>query len=81
MVKMDVTTPKKLSEKRPYIIIAAFVVGMLLTPPDIFSQTLLAVPVWLLFELGLISCRFLKKKDDDLDEDEDQNQGQDQPSA
>ena len=70
MVRMNVTTPERLAEKRPYIIIAAFVVGMLLTPPDIFSQTLLAVPVWLLFELGLLACRFFKvgKKDDDEEE-------------
>ncbi len=60
MVKMGVTTPEKLAKKRPYIIIAAFVVGMLLTPPDIFSQTLLAIPVWLLFEAGLFSCRYFK---------------------
>src|SRR5690606_24837080 len=52
MVRMGVTTPQSLSEKRPYIIVTAFVVGMLLTPPDIFSQTMLAVPVWLLFEVG-----------------------------
>ncbi|NKB63064.1 MAG: twin-arginine translocase subunit TatC [Gammaproteobacteria bacterium] len=69
MVKMKVTTPKKLGEKRPYIIIAAFIVGMLLTPPDIFSQTLLAVPVWLLFELGLFSCRFIKDDDDEEEEE------------
>lgn len=69
MVKMQITTPKKLAEKRPYIIITAFIVGMLLTPPDIFSQTLLAVPVWLLFELGLLSCRFFKVGQDDEDED------------
>ena len=49
-------------KKRPYIIVAAFVVGMLLTPPDIFSQTLLALPVWVLFELGLYCCRFMKNR-------------------
>lgn len=42
-----------LKEKRPYVIVGAFVLGMLLTPPDIISQTLLAVPVWLLFEIGI----------------------------
>jgi len=52
-------TPAKLREKRPYIIVAAFVIGMLLTPPDIISQTLLAVPMWLLFEIGVfMSERF-----------------------
>jgi len=58
VIKMGVITQEQLVKKRPYIIIAAFVVGMLLTPPDIFSQTLLAIPVWLLFEIGLFSCRY-----------------------
>lgn len=53
-----ITTPKKLKEKRPYIIVAAFVFGMLLTPPDVISQTLLAVPMLILFELGLLFARF-----------------------
>ncbi|HSH41518.1 MAG TPA: twin-arginine translocase subunit TatC [Arenicellales bacterium] len=59
MVKMGLTTPEDLSGKRPYVIVGAFVVGMLMTPPDIFSQTLLALPVWLLFEVGVkLSKRF-----------------------
>ena len=49
-----ITTPEDLREKRPYIIVAAFIIGMLLTPPDIFSQTLLAVPMCLLFEVGVV---------------------------
>jgi sec-independent protein translocase protein TatC len=50
-----------LAEKRPYIIVGAFVIGMLLTPPDIISQTLLALPMWLLFEIGLLmSKRFAR---------------------
>lgn len=49
---------KSLSEKRPYIIVAAFVVGAVLTPPDVVSQSLLAIPMWLLFELGLVFSRF-----------------------
>lgn len=60
-----VTTPKILSQKRPYVIVAVFVIGMLLTPPDIFSQTLLAIPMWLLFELGLIFARFYSRRHDD----------------
>ena len=62
-VKLGITTPEDLETKRPYIIIIAFVVGMLMTPPDIFSQTLLAVPVWLLFELGLFTSRYIARKD------------------
>lgn len=51
------TTPEALVAKRPYVIVGAFVVGMLLTPPDAISQTLLAIPVWLLFELGVFFAR------------------------
>lgn len=65
LIASGVTTVEKLAEKRAYIIIGAFVVGMLLTPPDIISQSLLAVPMWILFELGLVMSRlFIKKKDD-----------------
>lgn len=48
-----------LRRKRPYVIIAAFAIGALLTPPDVISQTLLAVPMWLLFEAGLLLARYL----------------------
>lgn len=51
---------RKLAEKRPYIIVACFVIGMLLTPPDIISQALLAVPMWLLFEIGLLFGRLIQ---------------------
>jgi len=61
----------KLAEKRPYIIIGAFVIGMLLTPPDVISQSLLAIPMWILFELGLIMSRLFIKKSDDKAEAED----------
>lgn len=57
LVKTGVSTPQSLAEKRPYIIVGAFVVGMLLTPPDVISQTLLALPMWLLFEAGLIMSK------------------------
>ena len=62
LVRMGVTTPQSLGAKRPYIIVGAFVVGMLLTPPDIFSQTMLAIPVWVLFELGLYFSKAVKPK-------------------
>jgi len=65
VVRMGITDVESLKKKRPYIIVAAFVVGMLLTPPDIFSQTLLALPVWALFEGGLFCCRFLKNSHDE----------------
>ncbi|KAE9533205.1 twin-arginine translocase subunit TatC [Ursidibacter maritimus] len=59
-----VTTPEDLKAKRPYIIVAAFIIGMLLTPPDIFSQTLLAIPMCLLFEVGVLVSRFYVPKED-----------------
>ncbi|XAW89486.1 twin-arginine translocase subunit TatC [Vibrio sp. CDRSL-10 TSBA] len=65
-----VTTPKELGEKRPYIIVAAFIVGMLLTPPDMVSQTLLAIPMCLLFEIGLFFARFYTRKDDQQEDAE-----------
>ena len=62
MVKMGVTTTTSLAAKRPYIIVGAFVVGMLLTPPDLFSQTMLAIPVWILFEIGLYVSKAVKPR-------------------
>ena len=68
LVLGGITTPQSLSEKRPYIIVGAFVFGMLLTPPDPASQIMLAIPMWLLFELGLLVSRAIKKKDVEEDE-------------
>lgn len=62
LVATGVTTPEALVSKRPYVIVGAFVVGMVLTPPDVFSQTLLAVPMWLLFELGVLFSRVLVRQ-------------------
>ncbi|MCE0494951.1 twin-arginine translocase subunit TatC [Vibrio salinus] len=56
-----ITSTESLARKRPYIIVVAFVVGMLLTPPDIISQTLLAVPMCLLFEIGILIARFYER--------------------
>lgn len=68
LVKMGITTPDQLASKRPYVIVAAFVMGMLLTPPDVISQVLLAVPVWMLFELGLVLARVtMGEKNKDAD--------------
>lgn len=65
------TTPDQLVSKRPYIIVGAFVFGMMLTPPDIISQTLLALPMWVLFELGVIFSRiYVRKRTPDAGEDE-----------
>jgi sec-independent protein translocase protein TatC len=62
LVSMGATTPEKLAAKRPYVIIGVFVVGMVLTPPDIISQTLLALPMWLLFEVGLVLSRMMLRR-------------------
>ena len=62
MIWSGVTNAQQLSRARPYVIIGCFVVGMFLTPPDIFSQTLLALPVWLLYEVGLLASRLFINK-------------------
>ena len=58
-----ISTADKMARKRPYVIIGCFIVGMLMTPPDVVSQLLLAIPSWLLFEFGVIMARFVEKKD------------------
>lgn len=63
LIASGVSTPESLAEKRPYIIVGCFVLGMLLTPPDVISQLLLALPMWLLFELGIIMGKLLKKRE------------------
>ena len=62
LVLMGITTPAALASKRPYFIVAAFIVGMILTPPDVISQTLLALPMWLLFEAGILLSKIILKK-------------------
>ncbi|EBU8169387.1 Sec-independent protein translocase subunit TatC, partial [Salmonella enterica subsp. enterica serovar Stanleyville] len=66
---MGITTPEDLRKKRPYILVGAFIVGMLLTPPDVFSQTLLAIPMYCLFEIGVFCSRFYVGKRRTRDED------------
>ena len=59
---MGAVDPDNLAKKRPYVFVLCFVFGMLLTPPDILSQTLLAIPMWLLFEIGIMFGRLVKPK-------------------
>ncbi len=61
LVRFGVVSLEKLRSIRPYMIVGAFIVGAIFTPPDIVSQLLLAVPLWLLFELGLFVARFVKR--------------------
>ena len=62
MIWAGITTPDQLARKRPYIIVGCFIFGMLLTPPDVISQSLLAVPMWILFELGVFFGRFIQRR-------------------
>jgi sec-independent protein translocase protein TatC len=60
--------PDSLAEKRPYVVVGCFIVAMLLTPPDPFTQSMLALPMWALFEVGIIAGRFIRKKQEDKEE-------------
>jgi len=65
------TDAKSLRAKRPYVIVGVFVVGMLLTPPDVISQTLLAIPMWFLFEVGVIIGSIYSRKSDEQEQDQE----------
>ena len=78
LVWIGVVDVKYLKKIRPYVIIGCFVVGMILTPPDIFSQTLLAVPMWLLFEVGVLCGSLVRKRSA---HDETADDSNDQPPA
>jgi sec-independent protein translocase protein TatC len=67
LVSTGLTTTDKLGKARPYVFLGAFVVGMLLTPPDVISQTLLAVPVYLLYELGILMSRMFTRKPEEAE--------------
>ena len=69
LVSTGITTTEALAAKRAYIIVGAFTIGMLLTPPDIVSQCLLALPVWLLFEAGLLLSSYFKSSADEAEAD------------
>ncbi len=64
LITTGITTTESLAAKRAYIIVGAFAVGMLLTPPDVVSQLLLALPIWLLFESGLFLSKYFKSPED-----------------
>lgn len=75
MVWTGMTTVEKLKTKRPYIIVGCFVAGMLLTPPDILSQTLLAIPMWVLFEFGLLAARWVKPREQPPEQENEEQEG------
>lgn len=68
LIVSGVVEPDDLVKKRPYIIVGCFVVGMILTPPDPFTQSLLAVPMWMLFEIGIVAGRLLKRRSESAEE-------------
>ncbi|MFV0275610.1 MAG: twin-arginine translocase subunit TatC [Parahaliea sp.] len=72
MIWAGITTADNLVQKRPYIIVGCFVFGMLLTPPDVISQSLLAIPMWLLFEVGICFGRFIERRRNDAREEPQQ---------
>ena len=76
IVLSGITTVEELRQKRPYVIVACFVIGMLLTPPDPFSQSMLAIPMCLLFELGLILGRLVDKVKQENEEREQTERGE-----
>ena len=76
-----ISTPDSLAEKRPYVIVGAFVIGMLLTPPDVVSQVLLAVPMWVLFEAGIVVSRVYKPNGPSADDDDDDPDSDGGPGA
>lgn len=70
LVLTGITTTEKLGKARPYVFLGAFIIGMLLTPPDIISQTMLAVPVYLLYEMGILMSRIVRPSRNDVAQDE-----------
>jgi len=63
--------PEDLAGKRPYVIVGCFIVGMLLTPPDPFTQSMLAIPMWMLFELGIFFGKLIRKRQQGQEQSED----------
>jgi len=74
LILSGATTPQDLAAKRPYVVVACFVIGMMLTPPDIISQTLLAVPMWILFEFGIVFGRLAYREADAVSEERQQGE-------
>lgn len=69
LVALGITTPQALAAKRGYVVVGAFAVAMLLTPPDVISQTLLALPVWALYELGIVFSRLVVRRAEEAKEE------------
>jgi sec-independent protein translocase protein TatC len=70
LVKMGIATRQDLVAKRPYVVVGVFVVAAILTPPDPVSQTLMAVPMCALWEIGLLFCKWFIEEEEEDEEDE-----------
>ncbi|MBL4783220.1 MAG: twin-arginine translocase subunit TatC [Porticoccaceae bacterium] len=75
LIWTGMVTPSALAGKRPYVLVCCFVLGMLLTPPDVISQSLLAIPMWLLFEIGILFGRLIHKPEKKPEEGDEQGDG------
>jgi sec-independent protein translocase protein TatC len=73
LILSGATTVESLSKKRPYIVLGCFVIGMLLTPPDVISQSLLAIPMYLLYEIGLLFGRLVRKRRAEADAEDQES--------
>ena len=62
LIWVGIVEPEDLTSKRPYVVVGCFVIGMLLTPPDPFTQSMLALPMWMLFEVGIVFGRLIKRR-------------------
>jgi sec-independent protein translocase protein TatC len=69
LVRMGMVSVGKLREIRPYVVVGAFVIGAIFTPPDVVSQIMLAVPLWLLYELGIVVASMMGKKSAEAEPD------------
>ena len=76
LAKTGLASSRSMARKRPYVIVGCFVIGMLLTPPDIISQIMLALPAWVLFEFGIILARMVEKPREEEEEENEEEANQ-----
>ena len=76
MVRMGFITVAKLREIRPYMVVGAFVVGAIFTPPDVVSQSMLAVPLWLLYETGILVAVWVGRKKSEEEESQEETEAE-----
>lgn len=74
VVRTDMISAADLAGKRRYVIVGAFTAGAILTPPDVFSQCMLSIPIWMLYEIGLLFARYIVKTEDEESEAESENE-------